>query len=1195
MISPETYGSLHSRTPSGLHHARPGRALPPRGPDRGRVFAGLTPRPRPRRRFSSGTVVERPASQHAPGFVREPASPPPSPPLVRRHRSPPLVRRHPSPPLVRLHPSPPPARHHHPALRPKPKHVPIVISPGIIASVLKGLPASPELQDFDPKTDQLAYSLREWQQQTQQRQQRSRVQPQPQPLLLPPPPPPQPQPQSQSQLEQPPLFQNPPPRSPLRPRHVPIVIPNFAHPYGPFPPTPSTSGGSTPRQSLSSTAPSDKTQPQPTEMPRAAVGTSRPSTAGSVASAASAQPNGLYSAPPGPQTSFHDDANSSTSSLSQSGGDDARAYTEPRPPRTNHAPPTAAAGHPAVPSFTDAHPPVPSSATDPQASNSATHVSNLMCTVHRCTGRAPRALVGATSTVLGDRLYVFGGKRLSRRRPQLTADLYELDLVRRHWTKLEARGQVPPPRYFHSVCALGDSKLICYGGMSPAPAPGGGAPQVQGEGQQQQQGASEPQATEVVVMSDIHVYDANARHWTHIPAGDNPQGRYAHCATVLPSSTVFASANAPLSAMHHNPSGPGGAPNQGRIGVALDGAGGAEMVVVGGQDSANHYIEQISVFNLRSLKWTSTMSLGRSCGAYRSVVAPLEGLAASQLGQGYNSTSSEARDGEKDGSGNATPASMLIYSNYNFLDLKLELHVRRPDGSLVEKPMTGDASPPGLRFPNGGVLAGHFVVSGTYLTSSRQEYALWALDLRALTWRRIDAGGGVFAQGSWNRGVLWPRRNAFVVLGHRRRPLVEDYNHRRLNFAHVCVVELEAFGLYDNPRRRAAASHVDSAYVSASAPALPPPLRPKTAAWTGAGRAHPRAAEELGARLLQGRELADMEILALGGERIPVNSHFLARRWGPYFVQLLREGASLPDAAAQPGSVSSDGASGATGGGADNSTLRAAAPAASVASRNSSITITPSINTVVTASSTAAASSTGASAPGASPTTGPHHARTGSTATSAPSAAPQPSFHPPTATAPPPPSRSRTLYLPHTAPTIHALLHFLHASALPPPAHPLCAPQVLCSLLQLARPYAVDGLLEATLERLHARLDGRSAAAVFNACAMAAGGGRGVGFDVLGGVKLGGVTGGMEGGSGEGRREERRGSGSGSESGLSSGTEGTSNDGSEAGEGEEEGEEEEVWGGERSCVVGLQKRGLRGLIEGRRMREGRAAGANGVA
>jgi len=42
-------------------------------------------------------------------------------------------------------------------------------------------------------------------------------------------------------------------------------------------------------------------------------------------------------------------------------------------------------------------------------------------------------------------------------------------------------------------------------------------------------------------------------------------------------------------------------------------------------------------------------------------------------------------------------------------------------------------------------------------------------------------------------------------------------------------------------------------------------------------------------------------------------------------------------------------------------------------------------------------------------------------------------------------------------------------------------------------------------------------------------------------------------------------------------------------------DEEEVWSGELSAVIGLQKRGLRGLMEGRRIREmGRGSGGGSV-
>ncbi|KAK0724683.1 hypothetical protein B0H67DRAFT_598187 [Lasiosphaeris hirsuta] len=695
--------------------------------------------------------------------------------------------------------------------------------------------------------------------------------------------------------------------------------------------------------------------------------------------------------------------------------------------------------------------PTPGAAVGTAGTTSSAHLSGLMCNVHRTTGREPHPLVGATTTILGDKLYVFGGRILSRSRPApLTADLYELDLIRRHWTKLETAGDIPPPRYFHSMCALGDTKMVCYGGMSPT-------------SNQKTNPAAQDQQPEVTVMSDIYIYDVPTKKWTFIPTQDAPQGRYAHCACILPSSATFVSHRAPLSAIQHNPSTSN--PNEGRIGMSIDGSGGAEMVVVGGQDGANHYIEQISVFNLRSLKWVSTQPLGKSCGAYRSVVAPLPPSVTAKIGRSTNGT---RPDGGISQEAKEPGSSMLIYSNYNFLDVKLELQIRSSDGSLSERPMSGTYSPPGLRFPNGGIIDTHFVVSGTYLTSSKQEYALWALDLRTLTWSRIDAGGAVFSQGSWNRGVLWNRRNTFVVLGNRKRSLVDDYNHRRINFSNVCMVELEAFGFFDNPRKTAPMS----GFVSASSPYTGPGLSlARKAGFTAGGRYHSRAAEELGEKALAMRELADMDILCIGGERIPINSRIVARRWGPYFVQLLREGTATHD-------------------GSDSMTLRSnsiSAPGSTV--RSSNMTITPGNRNTMESQMSMGSTLYSVSSSGKPPSTA---------ATSVSGGAMSPPVDPaaintaPTPRTLPPNSRPRCLYLPHTYLTVQALLYFLYTSSLPQPSSPLCTPQILCSLLQIARPYRIDGLLEGVVERLHNLLDSRNAAAVFNATAMAAGGGRGI-------------------------------------------------------------------------------------------------------
>ncbi|KAF7505634.1 hypothetical protein GJ744_000569 [Endocarpon pusillum] len=815
---------------------------------------------------------------------------------------------------------------------------------------------------------------------------------------------------------------------------------------------------------------------------------------------------------------------------------------------------------------TSGHGAVVSSTSQQVEGSGSTNLSGLVCNVYRTTGREPHALVGATTTILGDKLYVFGGRILSQRRPHLTSHLYELDLVRRHWSKLETFGEIPPPRYFHSVCALGDTKLVCYGGMSPASYSTLSASQ------------GEDTPPEVVVMSDIHIYDVPTRTWMFIPTPDTPQGRYAHCAAILPSSATFTSPTAPFSAIQHNPSSSN--PHSGSIGVQLDGAGGAEMVVVGGQDSSNRYIEQISVFNLRSLKWTATNSLGRQCGAYRSVVTPLTGMPVSSVGR----VAKNAED-----LGDTVPesrCSMLIYSNYNFLDVKLELQIRHPDGRLNERFMGGAISPPGLRFPNGGVIDHHFVVSGTYLTSSKQEYALWALDLRNLTWSRIDAGGAVFGQGSWNRGVLWNRRNTFVILGHRKRGLVEDYNQRRINFSHVCMVELEAFGLYDNPRKAAPSS----GYVSVSAPSIPTTVWPKVASMTGI-RPVSGAAESLGQLALGLKELADMDLLAIGGERIPVNSHLLSRRWGPFFNRLLRESSAGQD------------------GLADALSLRPHMD--SQASRNSSITITPSLNH----GSTYSGSTTLHGNPSIS-----------DTATGTKAQGSIQDLDSPNTIHLPPSARPRTLYLPHTSQTIRLMLHYLYTSSLPPATSLLCTPQILCSVLQVARPYEIDGLLEATVERLHEVLDGRNAAAVFNASAMAAGGGKGIEKmaylsrgrraseagtingnidrtrDNHPGRTLSAKTAGLriDTSFGEARSGLRRGRAQGhqrtqsDESAASTSTaasvatsvsDADTQSDAHTDHRKEKGKEKEMWTGDMSSVIGLQKRGLRGLMEGRRLRE----------
>lgn len=163
----------------------------------------------------------------------------------------------------------------------------------------------------------------------------------------------------------------------------------------------------------------------------------------------------------------------------------------------------------------------------------------------------------------------------------------------------------------------------------------------------------------------------------------------------------------------------------------------------------------------------------------------------------------------------------------------------------------------------------------------------------------------------------------------------------------------------------------------------------------------------------------------------------------------------------------------------------------------------------------------------------------------------------------------------------------------------------------MARPYQVDGLLEATVQRLHEVLDGRNAAAVFNAAAMAAGGGRGTGAgsggtlealerresqstavgDERPGSSLAQAASGLRISENHRRGHSKSSSMDSTSTATSASTStGVSQTDTEPSANENESQvprdrSREVWTGDMSSVIGLQKRGLRGLMEGRRLRE----------
>lgn len=377
----------------------------------------------------------------------------------------------------------------------------------------------------------------------------------------------------------------------------------------------------------------------------------------------------------------------------------------------------------------------------------------------------------------GGKIYLFGGRLVTTRR--MVNDMYVLDLLTLEWSRHTSSTDAPQPRYFHS-CDLWNGKLVIFGGMG----------YIQGN------------ESELCVLNEVVAFDPATGEWDAAfsqlegQAEDMiPEPRYAHLSSVTAHS----------------------------------------LVIVGGQDMANHYVEVINVFDLHKRQWIVSQPLPKQRGSYRSLAVGPTWTVDDQLPSGRKVDTSASMSTPRDG-GNASllsasnisllPTSkkswteggrerrlpIYVYTNYNFTDVRREMELvdfhdddgpqplAGEDFSVEDQSgsMSGTSLPPGLRFPTGAMLGSHLLISGTYLANTSQTFAIWALYLPKMTWSRLDVGP-LLSTGSWNRGVLWPSQSRLLVFGNRDRDLVSDYNHRQTNWDHVLVLELEAWGITQPP------------------------------------------------------------------------------------------------------------------------------------------------------------------------------------------------------------------------------------------------------------------------------------------------------------------------------------------------------------------------------------------------------------
>ncbi|KAJ3756496.1 hypothetical protein EV360DRAFT_95675 [Lentinula raphanica] len=467
-------------------------------------------------------------------------------------------------------------------------------------------------------------------------------------------------------------------------------------------------------------------------------------------------------------------------------------------------------------------------------------IYDLTTSCHKTTGDVPAKLVGASTTVVGSKVYLFGGRLVAERR--MVSDLYAFDLETRVWEKIPPfpGDDIPKPRYFHSADTW-DNQLIIFGGMSNEP--------------------NSPNPDELCVLNDVRFFDLKTRHWipqsqfsAPVSASLMPRARYAHLSSVTAD----------------------------------------RLFIIGGQDFHNTWLDDICVYDLLKNAWVQQRDHPRHCGTYRSVAVasslcvrlPQEEARGSRTPTNPGPPGTRFRNhsasnvAEYTSSESLThipysaaptddhPSDIYLYSNYNFTDVKRELEVFSPlpdtDFTIQDRSstMNGTTFPPGLRFPTGAILGTHLIIAGTYLAHSYQSFSVWVLDLLTMTWSRIDPGKAV-ETGSWFRGCVWPEQNKFFIFGNRNGNLVDDYNRRLLSWDHVAVIDLEAFGIYQ-----------------------PPPMKMDI------------PMQELGLAALEERVLADFELICDDGRKIACSRRLLEERW-PWFSrqrnQFLEKAMSISD------------------------------------------------------------------------------------------------------------------------------------------------------------------------------------------------------------------------------------------------------------------------------------------------------------
>ncbi|CDH50288.1 galactose oxidase [Lichtheimia corymbifera JMRC:FSU:9682] len=463
-----------------------------------------------------------------------------------------------------------------------------------------------------------------------------------------------------------------------------------------------------------------------------------------------------------------------------------------------------------------------SSSTSTSAPSSSKSIADLTTRLASAKGDVPPPLIGASTTLVDNRVYVFGGRLTAS--AHVHSQLYVLDLSNGVWTHVVPKHQQqkqPAARYFHSATAINNHCIVFFGGLTISVSNGG----------------------ELRSLGDLFILhisdDSEQLHW-EFPTLTNditiaPHPRHSHLA---------------MTANHDN-----------------------HLVILGGQDVNSGYIDEINVYDCRKKTWYPRIATQSHYTSYETAAAallPVSASASAAMGSpnflkvfSGSHHSGQQDDTTEDGGGGETQqqrqtwgmtTTLFAYSNENIHGVHRRLHRITVSASGHVESITDHTSalstsrqyaPPALRAMGSAACGQFLIMFGACTTSEPHHLQIWALNISTMMWTKIDAGPRL-VHGSWLCGVFREHadRNELIVFGHPESALHEDHTQRVVHYDYWVTIDTEAFGVYNPP------------YLTCGT-----------------------FAQDAGLALLNNPALSDLTILTTDGQRARANSTILAQRW----------------------------------------------------------------------------------------------------------------------------------------------------------------------------------------------------------------------------------------------------------------------------------------------------------------------------